>query len=114
MNSLRVILLVASSALPVLGQGITITTPSPMPTAVSGRSYTVTLSATGGGPASLFWAWSGNIPPGLSLGSFDGQISGTPGAAGTYNFTVTAALGENFGSKAFVLKINQPIVINSD
>jgi Putative Ig domain/Matrixin/Ig-like domain from next to BRCA1 gene len=55
----------------------------------AGTSYSQALTASGG---TLPYGWSvvaglGSLPTGLSL-SAGGTISGTPSAAGTYNFTV--------------------------
>ncbi len=66
---------------------LTITTTS-LPTAVVGTSYSQTLAATGGITP---YAWSlntGNLPPGLSLNTSTGAITGTPTTAGPYSFTV--------------------------
>ncbi len=73
-----------------------------------GTAYSsVTLSATGS-PTS--WAWSAaagsNTPPGLTLND-DGTITGTPTAAGTYSFTVTATNDYGSDSKEFTLTIDQ-------
>ncbi len=73
-----------------------------------GTAYSsVTLSATGS-PTS--WAWSAaadsNTPPGLTLNN-DGTITGTPTAAGTYSFTVTATNDYGSDSKEFTLTIDQ-------
>jgi len=70
-----------SAAVPAL----TISTAS-LPAGVSGVTYAQTLSANGGTPP---YTWSisvGSLPSGLSLSA--AQISGTPSAAGTANFTV--------------------------
>ena len=60
---------------------------------VVGQTYALTqLTAVGGNPSStLTWAvvpGSGALPPGLTLNSAQGTISGTPTTAGTFNFTV--------------------------
>jgi hypothetical protein len=69
---------------------LTITTSSPLPTATAGIVYSQTLSAAGGfGPYSNWTITSGNLPPGLSLNSTTGIISGTPLAVtGVFNFGV--------------------------
>ena len=58
------------------------------PSGQVGVAYSDTLTVTGGtGP----FAWSvlaGSPPPGLTLGSSSGVLSGTPAAAGSYAFTV--------------------------
>lgn len=53
-----------------------------------GRDYNFTVGLRGG-TAPFEWAATGTLPPGLRLAGDSGQISGTPEAAGTYNFTVT-------------------------
>jgi len=85
-------------SLPVNGSGVptlTITTPSPLTagTFTGGAIlYMTTLAATGGTPSAGVYAWavaSGVLPPGLAL-STTGVLSGTPTAAGVFNFVVTA------------------------
>jgi hypothetical protein len=57
-----------------------------------GVAYTYTGTATGTGP--ITWSiTTGTLPPGLTLNGATGVLSGTPTAAGTYNFTVQAANG---------------------
>ena len=70
-------------------------------------AYNATLEASGD-PTS--WTWSAaagsNTPPGLTLNN-DGTITGTPTAAGTYSFTVTATNDYGSDSKEFTLTIDQ-------
>ncbi len=69
--------------------GISVSNPgnqnSTVGTAISAVSHTAS-----GGTAPYSWSATG-LPPGLSLGSSTGQITGTPTTAGTYNVTVTAS-----------------------
>jgi len=68
---------------------------------VVGTAYSQQLSATGY-PTITWSIASGSLPGGLSLSS-DGTISGTPSAAGTFNFTVTA--GNSAGNETVGLSI---------
>lgn len=60
-----------------------------LPAGRIGAAYSGTLAATGW-PVPVFALASGSLPGGLSLGA-DGVISGTPTAAGTFSFAVTAS-----------------------
>jgi Putative Ig domain/Immunoglobulin domain/Immunoglobulin I-set domain len=64
---------------------LTIVTTS-LPNGTVGQSYSAQLEAQGG-TQPYRWRVTGNLPRGLTL-SGSGAISGTPGRAGTYNFTV--------------------------
>src|SRR5665213_3509900 len=60
----------------------------PMVTGIVGQAYSATLSASGGTPP---YAWTlsiGQLPTGLTLNPVSGQISGSPSAAGTFNFGI--------------------------
>ncbi len=68
--------------------GLTITTTS-LPNGTVKSAYSATLKSAGG-TSPITWSVSqGSLPAGLSLSS-SGTISGTPTAAGTSNFTVSA------------------------
>jgi len=58
--------------------------------ATLGAAYSAALNPASGGTSPFTYAvTSGALPPGVSLSSA-GALSGTPTAAGTYNFSVTA------------------------
>ncbi len=65
---------------------LTITTSSPLPEAFVGRTYSVTLTATGGIPP-YKWKATG-VPNGLTW-TPKGIISGVPKKSGTHIITVT-------------------------
>ena len=95
-------------------QNPTIQTASPLPAAMVGVSYSVTLAATGGTTPYRWSLTSGSLPPGLSLASTTGVISGTPTAAGSYNFTVQVTDNAQVtGSKAFALTVGQGLTIQT-
>ena len=64
---------------------------SSLPDAEVGAGYSAVLEVVGDILGNTIYKWSiisGNLPDGLELGEFSGFISGTPAAAGTYDFTV--------------------------
>ncbi|MFI5371583.1 MAG: putative Ig domain-containing protein [Candidatus Eisenbacteria bacterium] len=65
-------------------------TPSTLPTGRAGTAYSVPFGASGGPAPFCYSVTSGALPPGLTLAGDTGLLSGTPGALGTYVFTVTA------------------------
>ena len=68
--------------------------PSSLPNGIQGNAYNHPLSVSGGAAPYIFAVTSGAQPTGLTLNS-DGTWSGTPSAANTFNFTVTAT--DNIG-----------------
>ncbi|MGH2811589.1 MAG: putative Ig domain-containing protein, partial [Actinomycetota bacterium] len=88
-----------------------ITTTS-LPGGTVGRSYNQTLAAIGG-TTPYDWSWSGDTPPGLTLGAATGTISGTPTAPGTYNFTVQVTdAGSQSDSRPLTITVAaEPLVI---
>ncbi|TDN78992.1 uncharacterized protein YhjY with autotransporter beta-barrel domain [Stakelama pacifica] len=85
-------------------------TPDMLDDGILGTAYSVTLSASGGvGPYGYSIA-SGALPAGLTL-SGDGLLSGTPTAAGSFGFTLSAAdANGNAGTKAYSIAIVSPQV----
>ena len=70
----------------------TITSGSP-PAGLVGVSYNFTFTAVGA-PTTFTWSiTSGALPTGLSLNPSTGQVTGTPGALGTFNFDITVTNG---------------------
>ena len=106
MRTLQIIvlaLLVASMAM-----AITITSTSPLPPGTYNVAYSTTLTCTN--CTNGVWSMSGNIPPGLSINSSSGTISGTPTAVGTFSFLVTVSVAGASDSKTFSLTISAPVL----
>src|SRR5215472_13116589 len=59
-----------------------------LPQGTVGTSYNAIISVNGGTAPYSFSAIAGHLPPGLSIGTSTGSISGMPKSAGTYAFTV--------------------------
>jgi iron transport multicopper oxidase len=65
-------------------------TDTPPTSATVGTPYSYTFAASGS-PAPAFTVSSGSLPPGLTLQTLTGVLSGTPTTPGTYSFQVKAA-----------------------
>ncbi|MEG3144437.1 putative Ig domain-containing protein [Sphingomonas sp. RT2P30] len=63
--------------------------PASLPDGTSGSAYSQTITASGGTAPYSYAVTVGTLPAGLTL-SNGGLLSGTPGARGSYDFTVTA------------------------
>jgi uncharacterized repeat protein (TIGR01451 family) len=88
--------------------------PATLPAGTAGTAYgqTITATETGYQGAFTFAVSAGNLPPGLTLAA-GGALSGTPAAAGTLSFTVTATDSSGFtGGRAYTLTISQPISLS--
>ena len=86
-------------------------TTTTLPNGVTGTAYSAQLNATGNTPITWSLA-SGNLPNGLTV-STAGIISGTPTAAGTFNFTVLALNSVGSDTKALYIVVNAPPVITT-
>ncbi|AGG87399.1 putative Ig domain-containing protein [Rhodanobacter denitrificans] len=87
--------------------------PGILPAPAVGVAYNQTITASEGQPATFTYnVSSGALPIGLSLDVNSGVMSGTPTAAGTYNFTITATDGSGFtGSQAYSVTVGAGTVV---
>src|SRR5208283_4157317 len=74
-----------SSCSIVVSPALTLSCPTGM--AQVGVAYSSALVASGGVAPYTFSIISGSLPPGLTLNTSTGAITGTPTTTGTYNFT---------------------------
>jgi len=95
-------------------QGLTISTASPLPGGTAGATYSRTIQAVGGSPPYSWSLTSGSLPPGLTLNSGSGLLSGLPNASTSANFTLQArdSRGVN-ASKQFTLAIARALAITT-
>jgi YVTN family beta-propeller protein len=77
-------------------------TVSALPPATVGTVYSAMITTTGSNPIG-FAVTSGALPAGLSLNPSTGAISGTPDAAGSGTFTVTATNAVGSASQALTI-----------
>jgi len=90
----------ASQALTLtISAGVSISTPSPLPTGEATIAYSQTLAAAGGTKPYTWSVTGGTLPPGLTLAA-SGLLAGTPSTAGTFNFTVQATDSNNITASA--------------
>jgi len=90
-----------------------ITTAS-LPAATLGVAYTANLAATGGAPAYTYALATGALPGGLQL-SAAGVISGTPAAAGAFNFTVRVTdTAQGSAQRSYTLTVQTRPVITTE
>ncbi len=84
--------------------------PATLPTGTTGAAYSQTLSSTGGTAPYQFNLFSGTLPTGLTLTSA-GLLSGTPTAAGSYNFIVrTRDANDCIGLRNYTVVVNCPTI----
>lgn len=93
-----------------------ITNASPLPSGAIGVAYSEDLDGSDGDPPYTFSIASGSLPPGLSMNSSTGLISGTPTTNGDFNFVATITDSDGHAcSKEFDLTIGAlcPIFITN-
>jgi hypothetical protein len=76
-----------TTTLTVEATPLTITTVT-IPGSTLNVPYSTTMATSGGIPPYTWSVADGSLPPGLSLNSGTGVLSGTPAATGAFNFTV--------------------------
>src|ERR1035437_9351251 len=93
---------------------LSITTQAPLPSGGVGVSYTQAFAATGGTPPYQWSVSTGAVPTGLTLNA-TGSLTGTPTAAGTFNFTIQVVdAAKAKATQAFTIKIAPaPLVITT-
>jgi hypothetical protein len=89
----------------VVCAGITIS-PATLPAATLGVAYSQTITQTGLSGTPTWSISSGTLPPGLTLNSGTGVISGTPTVLGTSNFTVQVSNGTCTQTQAYSITVN--------
>jgi len=84
---------------------VIITTPTPLPQGYLSIAYNQALAAAGGTGAYTWSLDGGALPSGVSL-SANGDLTGTPTATGSFNFTVRATDSVGvFGTQAYTLNV---------
>lgn len=91
---------------------LTITTTS-LPNSNVGVAYSQTLAASGGTGTYTWSIATGSLPAALSLVPATGVISGTPTAAGTFNFTIRVADGITAVTTPLSIKVNPVLAITT-
>ncbi|AIY41596.1 Fibronectin type III domain protein [Collimonas arenae] len=83
--------------------------PVSAPGGAIGQSYSTTISASGGVAPYSFTISAGALPSGVALNGATGALTGTPTAAGSFNFTVNASDANSFsGTRAYTVAIGAP------
>jgi PKD repeat protein len=76
-------------------------------TAPAGVAFSFTIPESGN-PAPTFAVTSGSLPPGLTLNSSTGVISGTPTTPGSYTYTITATNSQGTDAVSYTQVIIPP------
>ena len=90
-----------------------ITSPSTLPSGVTGTAYSQTLAATGGVPPYSWAITAGTLPSGIAFSTSTGVLAGTPTTPGTSSFSVNVYDSSlHYASQTFTLTIGAaPIAV---
>jgi serine protease len=95
---------------PFVGNTVTVTSPGSQ-TGTAGTAVSLQISASDSASGQTLTYSASGLPPGLSINSSSGLISGTSFTAGTYNATATATdTSGAAGSASFTLTINSSTI----
>jgi hypothetical protein len=87
---------------------------SSFPTGAVNESYTGSVQALDGFGSYTWSIVSGSLPPGVTLNTANGAITGSATTAGTYNFTVKVLDSSTSSAQsAFAITINPPLAITT-
>ena len=93
---------------------LTITSAPALPAGATGAVYRQAFSAAGGSPPYVWSVSAGSLPGGMTLDSSTGILSGTPTAAGTFNFTVTVTDSNSLASQQpFSIAVGQGLSVTA-
>ena len=98
----------------VVNPTLAIIGPPSLPTGYVNQAYSATTVIATGGSGRYTWSATG-MPPGLSINSSNGTVSGTPTASSSvaYNVQVTVTDSNSYtANKGYALTINGPLTIN--
>lgn len=94
-----------------------ITANGALTTGIVGVTYSSTLQSFGGNPPITWAVIGGSLPPGLTLDSLTGIISGTPTSSGTFNFSVSLTDSSvptpTVATRSLSITIATPLVIGT-
>jgi uncharacterized protein (TIGR03437 family) len=91
----------------------TITSSGTLPNGVTGQAYSYAFSASSGPNVNLVWSVAGSVPPGLTINSSTGVLSGAPVTPGNYAFTVEVTDGLQTLTQPVVITFFAPITITN-
>ena len=94
---------------------MTVTSPGDQSSAAGTAITPLTVSATDtSSTATLAYSDGGTLPPGLSIDSSSGQVTGTPTTAGSYPVTITASDNQGFsGTAGFTWTVTSSITVTN-
>jgi hypothetical protein len=89
---------------------LAITTTSAPPATID-TPYSLALRAAGGGGGRTWSIASGKLPPGLTLNSSTGAITGSPTADGVYEFRVRVSDGSRLGTRQLTIPVRELLLV---